>query len=304
MARIAYVNGRYRPLCDRAGGGPIAIEDRGYQFADGVYEVVKVVRGRPCDLDRHLARLARSLAALDMPQPMAPGALRAVLREVWRRNRLSTGVLYLQVTRGVAPRRHLCAADIRPSLVVTARAPAFPDEAEVTGGVGVITLPDQRWGRCDIKAIGLLPNVLARRQAAERGCREAWLVDPDGMVTEGTSSNAYIVDRSGRLITHPLGARVLAGITRSLILELAARADIEVVERPFSPDEARAASEAALSSTTSWLLPVVAIDQQPIGDGRPGPVVRRLMALYGDHVGSLAAAVRPQDVWVSRQING
>jgi D-alanine transaminase len=304
MARIAYVNGRYLGLDARAGAGPIAIEDRGYQFADGVYEVVKVVAGRPRDLDRHLARLGRSLAALDMPPPTAPGALRAVLREVWRRNRLATGLLYLQVSRGTGPRKHLYAPQMRPSLVVTVRSPGFPGDAEMADGVAVITLPDQRWGRCDVKSIGLLPNVLARREAAARGSREAWLVRADGSVTEGTSSNAYIVDRAGRLITHPTGERILAGITRGLVLEFAGREGIEVEERPFTPAEAAVAAEAALSSTSSWLLPVVAIDGQPIGEGRPGPVVRRLMARYQDHVGSPGGGAGTADAGSGWQIKG
>jgi D-alanine transaminase len=172
----------------------------------------------------------------------------------------------------------------RPSLVVTVRRPVFPGEREREEGVGVITRPDLRWGRCDIKSISLLPNVLARQSAAEEGCREAWLIDREGMVTEGSASNAYIVDASGRLITHPLGERILGGVTRSVILELARHNGIEVVERPFSLDEAHGAREAALSSTSSWLLPVTAIDGDPVSNGMPGHVVRRLMALYGEHL--------------------
>ena len=167
--------------------------------------------------------------------------------------------------------------------MITARRPVFPGEREREEGVGVITRPDLRWGRCDIKSISLLPNVLARQSAAEEGCREAWLIDHEGMVTEGSASNAYIVDASGRLITHPLGERILGGVTRSVILELARRDGIEVVERPFSLDEAHGAREAALSS--SWLLPVTAIDGRPVSNGMPGHVVRRLMALYGGHLG-------------------
>jgi D-alanine transaminase len=281
MARIAYVNGRYCPLQSAA----VAAEDRGYQFADGVYEVIKVLRGQPRDLARHLDRLARSLAALNITPPMPRRALESVLHETLRRNRLAEALVYLQVTRGTAPRNHLFPKRARPSLVITVRRPAFPGEREREEGVGVITQPDLRWGRCDIKSISLLPNVLARQSAAAAGCREAWLVDREGVVTEGSASNAYIVDAAGRLITHPLNERILGGVTRSVILELARRDGIEVVEQPFSLDEAHAAREAALSSTSSWLLPVTTIDGRPVSNGMPGHVVRRLMALYAGHLG-------------------
>jgi D-alanine transaminase len=281
MARIAYVNGRYRPLQSAA----VAAEDRGYQFADGVYEVIKVLSGQPRDLERHLDRLARSLAALEIPPPMTRRALASVLHETLRRNRLSNALVYLQVTRGTAPRNHVFPKRARPSLVVTVRRPAFPGEREREEGVGVITQPDLRWGRCDIKSISLLPNVLARQSAAAAGCREAWLIDGAGNVTEGSASNAYIVDAAGRLITHPLNERILGGVTRSVVLELARHEGIEVVEEPFSLDQAYAAREAALSSTSSWLLPVTSIDGRPVSNGMPGHVVRRLMALYAGHLG-------------------
>jgi D-alanine transaminase len=281
MARIAYVNGRYLPLQSAA----VAAEDRGYQFADGVYEVIKVLGGEPRDLERHLDRLARSLAALEIAPPMTRPALESVLRETLRRNQLSNALLYIQVTRGSAPRNHLFPRRARPSLVVTVRRPAFPGEREREEGVGVIARPDLRWGRCDIKSISLLPNVLARQSAAAAGCREAWLVDREGIVTEGSASNAYIVDAAGRLITHPLNERILGGITRSVVLELARQDGIEVVEQPFSVEQAHAAREAALSSTSSWLLPVTTIDGRPVSNGMPGHVVRRLMALYAGHLG-------------------
>lgn len=276
MTRIAYVNGRYLPLSSAA----VAAEDRGYQFADGVYEVIKVLAGRPRDLERHLDRLSRSLAALEIAPPMARRALISVLDETLRRNRLKDALLYLQISRGTAPRNHVFPSRARPSLVITVRRPAFPGEREREEGVGVITLADLRWGRCDIKSISLLPNVLARQKAAADGCREAWLIDRDGKVTEGSASNAYIVDGAGRLITHPLTERILGGVTRSIILELARDDGMEVVEQPFSLEEALGAREAALSSTSSWLLPVTAIDGRPVSNGMPGHVVRRLMALY------------------------
>jgi D-alanine transaminase len=276
MARIAFVDGRYVPLRVPA----IGIEDRGYQFADGVYEVIKVLGRRPRDLERHLDRLERSLAALAIRAPMSRDALRSVLAETLRRNRLDDALLYIQVSRGVAARNHLFPQRARPALVVTVRRPAFPGPGERERGIKVITRPDLRWGRCDIKSISLLPNVLARQDAAAAGAREAWLVDGDGMVTEGSSSNAYIVSPGGALVTHPLCERILGGITRSVVLELARDDGIEVAERPFTIDEAQDASEAALSSTSSWLLPVTTIDDAAVGGGRPGPVVRRLMGLY------------------------
>jgi D-alanine transaminase len=282
MARIAYVNGRYLPLQSAA----VAAEDRGYQFADGVYEVIKVLGGEPRDIERHLDRLARSLAALEIAPSMTRPALESVLRETLRRNQLSNALLYIQITRGSAPRNHLFPRRARPSLVVTVRRPAFPGEREREEGVGVITRPDLRWGRCDIKSISLLPNVLARQSAAAAGCREAWLVDREGIVTEGSASNAYIVDAAGRLITHPLNERILGGITRTVVLELARQDGIEVVEQPFSVEQAHAAREAALSSTSSWLLPVTTIDGRPVSNGMPGHVVRRLMALYAGHLGA------------------
>jgi D-alanine transaminase len=282
MARIAYVNGHYRPLRDAA----VALEDRGYQFADGVYEVIKVLSRRPRDLERHLERLARSLDALDIRPPMPRRALESVLQETLRRNRMPDALLYVQITRGVAPRNHLFPKSARPSLVITVRRPVFPSAREREEGVGVITHPDLRWGRCDIKSINLLPNVLARQSAAAAGCREAWLIDQEGRVTEGSASNAYIVDAAGRLTTHPLDARILGGVTRSVVLELARGDGLEVVERPFSLDEAYTAREAALSSTISWLLPVTAIDGRPVSNGMPGHVVRRLMALYARHLGA------------------
>jgi D-alanine transaminase len=280
MARIAYVNGRYRPLAGEA----VALEDRGYQFADGVYEVIKVLAGRPRDLERHLDRLERSLAALEIRPPMSRAALATVLLTTLRMNRLRDALLYLQITRGAAPRNHAYPKQVRPSVVVTVRQAHFPAAREREEGVGVITLPDLRWGRCDIKSISLLPNAMARQQAAAAGCREAWLIDAAGNVTEGSASNAYIVDQEGRLVTHPLSERILGGVTRAVLLELARADGVTVVERPFSIAEAREAREAALSSTSSLLLPVTTIDDRTVGNGHPGMVVRRLAALYDDHL--------------------
>lgn len=284
MPRIAYVNGSYRPIAAPA----VAVEDRGLQFADGVYEVVKVLGGRFCDLDRHLDRLGRSLAALGIAWPMPRRALAGVMRETLRRNGLRQAVVYVQVDRGVAPRNHLIPRAVRPSLIVTARRAAFPGAPEQARGVGVVTLPDPRWKRCDIKAVSLLANVLARQQAADAGCREVWLHDAEGRVTEGSSSNAFIVDRDGRLVTHPLGPEILGGVTRSVVLELARNAGVTVVERPFSVTEAHEAREAFLTSTSSLVLPVTAIDGRPVANGAPGSVTCLLQERYLAHVGASA----------------
>ncbi|MGD9511481.1 MAG: D-amino-acid transaminase [Geminicoccaceae bacterium] len=280
MSRTAYCGGRYRPIGARA----VPIEDRGLQFADGVYEVIKSVDGRVCDLDRHLDRLDRSLAALGIPHPTSRPALVTVIREALRRNRLRDALIYLQIDRGVAPRSHLVPKHLRPTLIVAVRRATFPKPRELAEGVAVVTMPDMRWKRCDIKSVGLLPNVMARQRAAEAGCREVWQLDADGRVTEGASSNAYIVDGEGRVVTRPLGPEILGGVTREVVLELAAAEEIEVVERPFTIAEALSAREAFLTSTSSLVLPVTRIDGEPVGDGRRGPVTATLLRRYQHHL--------------------
>jgi len=278
MPRIAYVNGRYLPH-DRAA---VHIEDRGYQFADGVYEVWAVFGGRLADADGHFERLERSVGELRIAMPMGRVALRIVLMEVLRRNRIRDGLLYLQVTRGVAPRDHIFPdAATPPGLVITAkRNDRTAADARATAGVKVITTPENRWGRCDIKTIGLLPNVLAKQAAKEQGAAEAWFVDTDGLITEGGSSNAWIVDAEGRLRTRDTGANILRGITRKAIIGLAEELQIKVEERPFTPAEVSTAREAFFTGAGALVMPVVAIDGKTIGDGRPGPVASRLRALY------------------------
>jgi D-alanine transaminase len=285
MGRIAYVNGQYVEHRRAA----VEWLDRGYQFADGVYEVCALRRGRLLDLAPHLDRLERSLAAIAIPMPVARAALVMILREVVRRNRLRDGLVYLQVTRGVAPRGHAFPEPpVPPALVVTAR-PLSPSALDRTAaGVSVITLPETRWARCDIKSIALLPNVLAKQAAAEQGAFEAWFVDHDGFVTEGSSSNAWIVDAEGRLRTRDLGHAILAGITRAAVRELAARAGLPVVERPFTVAEAKSAREAFLTSATSFVAPVLRIDGAPVGNGGPGLVAQALRQLYLERVESAA----------------
>ncbi len=280
MTRIAYVDGRYLPIDAPA----IRLEDRGLQFADGVYEVIKCLGGRLCDLERHLNRLERSLAALAIPMPVSRRALRAIIAQTLRRNQLRDALVYLQVDRGVAPRNHLFAADTTPTLIVTVRRAHLPKPRELAEGVGVVTLPDQRWKRCDIKSVNLLANVLARQQAANAGCREVWLYDAEGCITEGAGSNAWLVDGDGHVITRPLGPEILGGVTREVVLELARSDGFSVVERPFTLSEARGAREAFLTSTSSLVLPVTAIDGHSVANGMPGSVTRRLMERYGDHL--------------------
>ncbi len=281
MSRIAYVNGAYLPHHAAA----VNIEDRGYQFADGIYEVVHLHRGRFVDWDLHFARLERSLREVRIARPMSRAALERVLAEVAARNRLSDGLLYMQVTRGVARRDHVFPADgTPPSLVVTVRRiAAFPTDVE-RWTTTVISRPDERWARCDIKSVGLLPNVLARQAAREQGASEAILVDAQGMVTEGAATSFWIVDAAGALRCPPLSHAILPGCTRgALDAELGAEG-IVLDERAFSLDEVRAAREAFITSATSFVKPVVAIDGSPVADGQVGPVTRRLFALFSRHV--------------------
>lgn len=278
MARIAYVNGAYVPQSQAT----VNIEDRGYQFGDGVYEVCEVHDGALIDEARHLARLQRSLTELQIGQPLSAAALRLVLREVIRRNRLKDGYVYLQVTRGVAPRDHCFpATPVRPAFVVTTKAidPA-KGEALAAKGIAVITLPDIRWKRPDIKTIGLLPNVLARQAAKEKGAQEAWLIDADGMVTEGAASNAWIIDRSNTIVTRHIDSGILSGVTRATLLDLIAKEGLRLEQRQFSLDEAKAAREAFVTGATNLVMPVVRIDGAPVGDGQPGPLAQRLRALF------------------------
>ena len=281
MSRIAYINGRYLPHREAC----VHVEDRGYQFADGVYEVIPVLAGRLIDEGLHLDRLARSLGEIRIAPPMARAALGLMLREVVRRNRVGDGIVYLQITRGVARRDHrFPPATLRPSLVVTARqGTGFPPDPD-TWAVAAITWPDQRWARCDIKTIGLLPNVLAREAAREAGAYEAVLVDAAGAVTEGAAANIWIVDAAGILRTRPLDHAILPGCTRAALRDLLAQAGIGLEERGFSLAELRAAREVFLTSATSFVRPVTRLDGAPVGDGTVGAITRRLFALFARHI--------------------
>jgi D-alanine transaminase len=280
MARIAYVNGRYVPKSDAT----VHVEDRGNQFADGVYEVLKVVGGRLSDGERHFARLHRSLDALKIAPPMSDAALAQVVRETVRRNKLADATVYLQVSRGAAPRDHLFPSDRQPTLIVTAKRMKRPEPEGYAGGVAVVTAPDIRWLKCEVKSISLLPNVLAKQAAKEQRAYEAWLVREGDVVTEASASNAYIVDARGVLRTHPPSPLILGGVTRSVVLELARDEGIPVEERPFTTADISDASEAFLTSTSSWVMPVVRVDGRAVGTGAPGPVTRRLQAAYHHHV--------------------
>ena len=275
MSRIAYVNGRYVPHSLAT----VHVEDRGYQFADGVYEVVAVRDGHLVDLDPHFERLDRSLSELEIEAPMSRAALGFILKEIVRRNRVTHGIVYLQITRGVAPRDHQFPADATGAMVVTARN-AIPKVAQRETGIGVVSTLDIRWKRCDIKTISLLPNVLAKQKAVEAGAYEAWQVDLDGYVTEGSATNAWIVSRDGEIITRQTDEAILSGVTRLAVMALAEREGITLIERPFTLDEVKSAKEAFLTSTTSNVMPVIEIDGSSIGNGHPGTVTRALSELY------------------------
>jgi D-alanine transaminase len=282
MSRIAYVNGQYVPHSSAA----VHIEDRGYQFADGVYEVFAAIDGKLIDAELHFERLERSLAEIRMDPPVSRRALDLVMAELLRRNRVRTGILYLQVTRGVAPRDHGFPNQVPASLVMTTRPMALPpDSTKFNAGIDVITVPEVRWGRCDIKSVALLPNVLAKQAARDAGAYEAWFVDDQGCVTEGSSTNAWIVDGEGNLVTRQADNAILNGITRRTLLSLATEAGVKLVERSFTVEEAMAAREAFISSSTSFVLPVVRIDGQPVGNGTPGLIAVQLEALYRGYTG-------------------
>ncbi|GGC55791.1 D-amino-acid transaminase [Chelatococcus reniformis] len=274
MSRIAYVNGRYLP---HAAAG-LSIDDRAVLFADSVYEVCEVKAGRIVDVRLHLDRLARSLAAIGMPWPLGRPALARILVEVAARNRVRDGLVYLQVSRGAARRDfYFPAPDVAPSLVVTARSvDRAAAEAVAAEGINVVTMPDNRWERVDIKTTGLLPNVLAKEAARSRGGREAWFVDADGLITEGGSSNAWIVTQAGVVRTRPAEQGILRGVTRTTLLKLIEEEGLALEERPFNVDEAYAAKEAFNTAATALVMPVVRINGRPIGAGRPGPLATRL----------------------------
>jgi D-alanine transaminase len=280
MPRIAYVNGRYVAHRDAS----VHIEDRGYQFADGVYEVCEVARGYIVDMTGHLNRLDRSLRELSIGWPLTRKVLEIVMGEVVRRNRVRNGLVYLQVTRGVAPRDHVFpSGNVRPAIVVTAkRTDPVAALARAEQGLNVITVPENRWDRVDIKSVGLLPNVMARQQAKLAGAQEAWFVDPDGTVKEGAATNAWIVTKDGTLVTRPAERGILRGITRTTLFDVARSLGLKIEERGFTVDEAKAAREAFITAATTVVMPVVAIDGQPVANGHPGSIALSLRQAFFD----------------------
>ncbi|ENZ83833.1 MULTISPECIES: D-amino-acid transaminase [Caulobacter] len=278
MSRFAYVNGRFV----RHGEAAVHIEDRGYQLADGVYEVWAVMNGKLADAEGHFKRLWRSLDELRIAHPMTEASLLLVLREAVRRNKVRNGLCYLQVTRGVARRDHAFPnPPVPPAVVITAKSvDRAAADAKALVGASVISVPETRWARCDIKSIGLLPNALAKQAARERGAVEAWFVDDMGLVTEGASSNAWIVDADGVLRTRDTNANILRGVTRSTLLEVIRESGVPFSEKPFTIAEAQQAKEAFISGAGSLITPIVQIDGVKLGDGKPGEVASRLRRLY------------------------
>lgn len=280
MPRIAYVNGRYVAHRDAM----VHVEDRGYQFADGVYEVCEVARGFIVDMTRHLNRLDRSLRELEIAWPMSRKALEVAMSEVIRRNLVRDGLVYLQVTRGVAPRDHMFpAVHVKPAIVITAkRSDPRAGAKRAETGIAVITVPENRWERVDIKTVGLLPNVLARQKAKLAGAHDAWFVDPDGTVKEGAASNVWIVTKDNVLVTRQAETGILRGITRTTVLDVAAKLGLKFEERDFSVDEAISAKEVFMTSATTIVLPVVSIDGRSVANGHPGSTSLSLREAFFD----------------------
>lgn len=278
MSRVAYVNGAYVPMNEAY----VHIDDRGYQFADGVYEGISVRRGKLVDLEPHLDRLWRSMQELRIAPPMERGPMRFILREVVRRNRINDGFIYMQITRGVARRDHPFPVHSVPAMVVTAKRMDFDASMKRAAeqGVAASSQPDIRWGRCDVKSTSLLPNILAKQAAREAGAFEAVLVDKDGYVTEGSSTNIWMVTKDGKLVTRSTDDNILPGITRQSVKKVAESLQMSIEERKFSLEEAKDAAEMFLTSSTSCATPIVMLDGEKIGDGTPGPVAKRLIEAY------------------------
>jgi len=280
MPKIAFVNGSYRNIHKAS----IEIEDRGFQFADGVYEVIALTNDVLIDLDFHLDRLNRSLTEINIKWPMSRESVMAICAEVIRRNRLTQGSLYIQITRGVTARDFSYPNGIKPSLVIYGRRSRNNQASSKAQGIKVISTRDIRWGRCDIKSISLLASVLAKTQANNKIAQEAWLLNEDGFVTEGASSNAWIVPRPNVIQTHPVNSSILSGITRLRTIKLAQEQSIKVIERPFTINEAKNAKEAFLTSSTLFVQPIVDIDGSQIGDGEIGSTTKTLIKSYSDFI--------------------
>ena len=285
MSRIVFINGSFLPYEE----AKVPVMDRGFLFADGIYEVSAVLNSRLVDNDAHLARLERSLKEIRIPNPYAPEEWTRLEEELVRRNGLVEGVVYMQVTRGVAERDFAFPKDAKPTVVMFTQVKTISRSPAAEAGVAVVTVEDLRWKRRDIKSVALLAQVLAKQAAAEAGVAEAWMVE-DGHVTEGSSSTAFIITKDRRIVTRPLSNAILPGITRRSVMRLASEAGLRIEERLFTVEEAHGAAEAFLTSASSFVMPVVAIDGRPVGTGKPGQLTRRLRQLYLEMAGAPAKA--------------
>jgi D-alanine transaminase len=272
---IAYVNGSFGPL----GDAKVSVLDRGFLFADGIYEVSAVLDGKLVDNDAHLARLERSVGEIALPLPETLARIIEIQHELIARNKLIEGVVYIQVTRGAAPRDFVFPKGVKPSLVMFTQVKNLVDSPAAKNGIAVITVPDIRWERRDIKSVGLLAQVLAKQAAAEAGAQEAWMIE-DGKVTEGGSSSAFILTQDDVLVTRPNSSAILPGCTRKAVIALAEERQLRVEERTFSVDDALKAKEAFITSASSFVQPVVTIDGKHVADGKPGPMATRLREIY------------------------
>ncbi len=274
MNRIVYVNGDFVPET----AARVSVFDRGFLMSDAVYEVTAVLDGKLVDFDGHVKRLDRSLGELGMENPLDASSLLDIQRELVRLNRLDEGLVYLQVTRGVADRDFAYPDDATPTVVLFTQVKPLVESAQARTGIRVVFVDDLRWGRRDIKTVQLLYPSMAKMEAKSRGADDAWLVQ-DGLVTEGTSNNAYIVT-DGTIITRDLSNDILHGITRAAVLRYARERQLRIEERAFTPDEARGADEAFITAASTFVMPVVSVDGVKIGNGQPGPVARRLREIY------------------------
>ncbi|MCK5295450.1 MAG: D-amino-acid transaminase [Alphaproteobacteria bacterium] len=276
MARCTYINGSYLPTNEAM----VNVEDRGYMFADGVYEAIAVHNGVIVDFEPHIERMKRSLSELEIALPVSINALRHIVKEVIRRNMLGNGSIYLQITRGVAPRNHLFPDKMKSSLLVTMYNIKGPSEEKIKNGVKTIARRDIRWKRCDIKSLALLPNTMLKREAFKNGAHETIMFDDNGYVTEGTSTSVWIVNQKGELVARPLGDAILGGVVRQAIVNLSMKNGINIVERIFTIEELKEAKEIFLSGTSSNIIPVVKVDDVQIADRKPGAITKRLIELY------------------------
>jgi D-alanine transaminase len=275
MSRIVFLNGSFLPI-DEA---KVPFMDRGFMFGDGVYEGIGMLDGRLIDNEAHLERLERSLAEIRIPNPYTRADWTHLQEELARRNGMTEGFIYFQVTRGVAERDFFFPENAKPTIAMFTQAKAIAQAPAAQTGIAVVTVPDLRWQRRDIKSINLLAQVLAKQAAKEAGAQEAWLVE-DGFVTEGGSSSAFIVTKEGSIVVRPLSNAILPGITRKSLLQLSQEDGITLEERRFTVEEAYGAAEAFLTSASNFVLPIVSIDGRPVADGKPGPITKRLRALY------------------------